>query len=879
MPETLTTLEQQVVDAARRGDWAGSETEPPDLTMEVRAELVRELLMGRRGDVDPRGVRLQGVRLTGLLDLDHVSAVTGLTLSGCALPDGLTCVQARLREVDLRGSHLPGLNAANVRTDGDLVLRDATVTTSGEQAGAVWLSGARIGGRLDLNHAEITNDAGPALRADRLQTDEGMTLRDATILGAGEEGAVWLPGARIGGQLDAEGARITNDTGPALSADALSTGNSLVLQGATLRGTDEDGALWLLGARIGSQLNLERARITNDKGPALAADNLHTGNNMSVTGATMTGTGEPGAVRLVGAHIGGGLNFVEAEVANDTGPALHADRLHTDQSTILRNATLRGAGTLGAVRMIGAHVQGELNLDHTEIANDTGPAVLADRLQTDNNLFLQDATVSGENSEGAVRLIGAHIGYQFSLDRTTVVNGTGPALYAAGLRTGSDVLLRNAAVSGNGRRGAVLLYGAHIGGQLRLDHAELTNDAGPALAADNLRVDLDVVMRQATVTGTGEHGAVRLSTAQVGGQLDLDRTEITNTTGPALAADSLRTDGALFAQETTIRGAGEHGALRLSGAHIHRQLILDGAKIANGSGPCLKAHDLHVDVDLAFRGAMVAGSASRGVVQLIGARVGGHLRLDGTHVHNASGALLDLTEAEVTGVLSLPATVVCPEGRTDGACPDGERLIGVRGLVFPALEGVTWRQWLHLLTHHTARYVPQPYQQLAAVERGSGHDNNARQVLIAQQEDLRRRTPETLGGRVARARHWLWGWLGRYGYRAHRLVAALAVVVALAAGLGYAAGQVATRPGHHAAERTVASGSPGTPCSTAELIGLGIDRGLPLGATGLRARCDLDTGTRWGQAFTYVIWALQALVWALATLAVAAYTGLVRKPA
>jgi hypothetical protein len=52
---------------------------------------------------------------------------------------------------------------------------------------------------------------------------------------------------------------------------------------------------------------------------------------------------------------------------------------------------------------------------------------------------------------------------------------------------------------------------------------------------------------------------------------------------------------------------------------------------------------------------------------------------------------------------------------------------------------------------------------------------------------------------------------------------------------------------------------------------------LPLGATGLRARCDLDTGTLRGQAFTYAIWALQALVWALATLAVAAYTGLVRR--
>jgi hypothetical protein len=48
--------------------------------------------------------------------------------------------------------------------------------------------------------------------------------------------------------------------------------------------------------------------------------------------------------------------------------------------------------------------------------------------------------------------------------------------------------------------------------------------------------------------------------------------------------------------------------------------------------------------------------------------------------------------------------------------------------------------------------------------------------------------------------------------------------------------------------------------------------------TGVRARCDLDTATQWGQAFTYTIWALQALIWALAALAIAAYTGLIRKP-
>lgn len=352
----------------------------------------------------------------------------------------------------------------------------------------------------------------------------------------------------------------------------------------------------------------------------------------------------------------------------------------------------------------------------------------------------------------------------------------------------------------------------------------------------------------------------------------------------ALSAEGLRTDGHLFLRDATMRGADERGTVRLYGAYIGGQLDLDGIEVSNDTGPALDADRLRTDNELFLRNAIMRGAGEAGTVRLPGAHIGGQVHMAGTQLSNDSGPLLSLSEAQLEGALFLPATVVCPTGSTDVSrcCTDDGRQMTVGGLVFPRLRDVSWQQWLHLLVHHTPQYSPQPYQQLAAVERAAGHDTNARHVLITQQEDLRRRTPEALGGRIGQWRHWLWGLLGRYGYRAYRLVTALAFVLALTAGLGYAAGQISTRPGHHAAERvpppTATTITPGTPCSSAELIGLGIDRGLPLGATGLRVRCDLDTGTRWGQAFTYAIWVLQGLVWALATLAIAAYTGLVRKP-
>jgi len=71
--------------------------------------------------------------------------------------------------------------------------------------------------------------------------------------------------------------------------------------------------------------------------------------------------------------------------------------------------------------------------------------------------------------------------------------------------------------------------------------------------------------------------------------------------------------------------------------------------------------------------------------------------------------------------------------------------------------------------------------------------------------------------------------------------------------------------------------SPGSSCSLVEQIGVGIDRGLPLGASGIRDRCDFDTTSHRGQLITAGTWVLQALVWALAILVVVGYTGLIRK--
>jgi hypothetical protein len=70
-------------------------------------------------------------------------------------------------------------------------------------------------------------------------------------------------------------------------------------------------------------------------------------------GFDAVGTGEWGAVRLFGAHLGG-LDCTGAKVRNNSGPTLLAARLHVDQDVFLSGGfEAVGAGERGAVGMTG----------------------------------------------------------------------------------------------------------------------------------------------------------------------------------------------------------------------------------------------------------------------------------------------------------------------------------------------------------------------------------------------------------------------------------------------------------------------------------------------------------------------------------------------
>src|ERR1700716_2121400 len=127
----LTALEQELVTATVAGQELVCSYLAPDQLAEsddpghaVRAEVIRDLLLGRHGDrLDPRGLRVTGARITGQLDLTGLHSPIALALNRCWFEQVLVAGNAHLPSLQLTGSHIPALDADGLRVDGSLFLR------------------------------------------------------------------------------------------------------------------------------------------------------------------------------------------------------------------------------------------------------------------------------------------------------------------------------------------------------------------------------------------------------------------------------------------------------------------------------------------------------------------------------------------------------------------------------------------------------------------------------------------------------------------------------------------------------------------------------------------------------------------------------------
>ncbi|MEU3047035.1 MULTISPECIES: oxidoreductase [unclassified Streptomyces] len=212
----------------------------------VRASVVARLLLNgpepRPGRV--AALKLRGLQITGTLKLAGGTISPYVELHGCRFESELLMPEAHLATMRLISCAIPRIEAARLRTEGDLHLPRCRVEHG------IRLTDAQIGTDLLLNQVHVRPDRrGRAITADGLAV--AQDLQAELVESYGE---VSLRGAKVGVSLSLRGSRLrAAGDRRALNAPQLSVERTLYLTGAWVsEATGDQGTTPPFGIRTGA---------------------------------------------------------------------------------------------------------------------------------------------------------------------------------------------------------------------------------------------------------------------------------------------------------------------------------------------------------------------------------------------------------------------------------------------------------------------------------------------------------------------------------------------------------------------------------------------------------------------------------------------------
>jgi hypothetical protein len=391
----LSPHEHFVMERTRSGEVADFTpmAGPDGAKPSVRAGFLRKLMLqlDPAWTVLPPGVRIKGARIEGALDLTDCSGAAdaglpALSLDNCDIPEPVDLSRARLARVSITGCRARRLIAVETVIDGAASLAGTTAHGApGAETLHADLRATRIGGDLRLSGASLARAAesagGVALSLD------GAEIGGDALLNAGFEalGAVSLAGARIGGALDCNGAQLLNRTedakGVAFAAHGIAVAGAVRLQ------IKSEGVIDLSGARVGGDLDLTQAHLRNEFGAAL---NLA---NARVEGQLLGAAKIAGQVQMQGAEIARNLDLRGAEIANPLTPRGDAHGVAVDAAALAVGgaALFQGANIKGELFLADARIAGYLGFGGGRFINGGAWAIRAPNARVGGNLTFKIA--------------------------------------------------------------------------------------------------------------------------------------------------------------------------------------------------------------------------------------------------------------------------------------------------------------------------------------------------------------------------------------------------------------------------------------------------------------------------------------------------------
>jgi hypothetical protein len=545
---------------------------------------------------------------------------------------------------------------------------------------------------------------------------------------------------------------------------ALRLRNAVVTGSLDLSGCDLRYAMILRDCTFQEALRLEAAStglvdLSGSRLPTLLMQDAQVDGPLRLKGCRFDDS-----LRLTRAHVTGSLDLTGMHARG--APALHADSLVVDRDVSCRDAEIHGE-----MLMWSARIGGTLVLEGARIAHPGGATLNGDGLVVEGGLFCGSGLApSGRGlfSQGELRLQDARVSRCCVFTGARLENPTGVALNAERLRVEGLVALDGGLTA----EGTVVLTGSTVQGPLRLAGGEFTAPGGRAVDASLIGVAGDLEASP----GFASHGQVVLEDARVDGSVNLAGARLDNPAGEALSARRLRVAGRLHCNALV-----SEGEIVLNNADVGAAIEFHAARLTNPSARVLTAWGLTTGVlDLC------EGFVARGRVSLTGSRIATALCLAGTAVEGSvsvrnvrAGSLRTDEDTYLSGPVDLRYAQVGVLDDVPARWPGGLRLDGFMYDNMEAMLPVEAR--LAWLAKEASGYLPQPYEQLAATYSRHGHDDAAREVLLAKHRRRRAGRPAVLR---------IWGcvqdWTVGYGYRPVRAALWLAVLL-LAASAAFAA--------------------------------------------------------------------------------------------
>jgi len=260
-----------------------------------------------------------------------------------------------------------------------------------------------------------------------------------------------------------------------------------------------------------------------------------------------------------------------------------------------------------------------------------------------------------------------------------------PGLLGNGLRLRGDLDLSGSTVSGAhrtsaslGKRAAIWLCEARIGGRLLCLDTTIRAEGERALQADRMRVGGPIRLLHSFAS----YGEVRLTGAHIGGSLDIIGGRIEVPGGLALDLGDAVIGGNLFivdggGHRPAIRGRVDIGSASISGQFLFRNATLEGSDSMPAdrghagtrvSGTAMSAFRLTVGAEVALEGSCeVTGGLDLSMSDLSSLSVGRQCTL------KAGGrTALDLSNAELRSTLMMSGVSVAGTIRLGGARIHGQ---------------------------------------------------------------------------------------------------------------------------------------------------------------------------------------------------------------